>query len=105
MNRNNMNEYYAIAFADKVHDLLDTVQIEIDTMEHELNQRGFMVSWNLSSTGKYTDCFVDSEHTSIRTQAVLSDNDEDVKLLGKYISLARAYNVIVNQYEGEYKDE
>ena len=28
---------------------------------------------------------------------------DEVELLGKYISLARAYNVIVNTYEGEYE--
>ena len=27
---------------------------------------------------------------------------DEVELLGKYISLARAYNVIVNTYGGEY---
>lgn len=102
-----MNEYYAIAFADRVHDLLDTVQVEVDTMKEELENRGYKVSWQqvADNRGKYTHCYADTKHTSISTRATLSDNDDGVKLLDKYISIARAYNIIVNQYEGEYKGE
>ena len=90
----NGGEDKALNIIREMQSSLKEVREDKERLEKELEDMGYRVSYAMHINNT-SQCYCNKGEVSVTTRARLAENDVEVRLLGKYLALSRAYEYII----------
>lgn len=103
MDKYQLEQESALRIVNYIQNIFKDIERKINLMKGALGKAGFEVKFeNDPFVGEFVWCIVSQKNKEgmpvTKTKAMLAEGDYPVKLLGKYLSLARATRIILGDY-------